>query len=39
MKWINWALIILWSTLRNKTVVDYRGSTYAVAGLIVKKVR
>jgi len=36
---IKWSAIILYSTLCNKTVVDFFGSTYAVSGNFVRKIR
>lgn len=38
-KWSKWAIIILYSTITGKTVVNFFGSTYAVAGNVVKKIR
>lgn len=38
-KWIKYTLIVFQSELTGKTVVDFFGSTYAVAGNTVRKVR
>ena len=39
MKWIKWYIIILISIITKKTVVNFLGSIYVVAGNIVKKIR
>lgn len=36
---VKWFCIVTVSTITNKTVVDFFGSTYAVAGNIVKRIR
>lgn len=39
VKWAKYYCIIMKSTITGRTVVDFCGSTYAVAGNMVKKVR
>ena len=39
LKWIKYSLIILQSTLTDKTVVNFFGSTYVVAGNFVRRIR
>lgn len=38
-KWVKWYLIILWSVFTGKSVVNFFGGTYAVAGNMVRKIR
>lgn len=39
LKWAKYMLIILTSELTGKSVVDFFGGTYAVAGNIVRRIR
>jgi hypothetical protein len=38
-KWIKYALIILQSDITNRTVVNFFGGTYVVAGNVVRRIR
>ena len=39
LKWPKYVLIILWSEVTGKSVVNFFGSTYAVAGNMVRRIR
>lgn len=39
MQKIKYVIILLYATIRNKSVVDFFGSTYIIAGNYVRKLR
>lgn len=39
MKWIKYYLIIMQGVIQGKSIVNFFGSTYAIAGNVVKKIR
>lgn len=38
-KWIKYTLIILQGEIQNKTVVNFFGGTYVIAGNFVRRIR
>lgn len=36
---LKYAVILMYATIRNKSVVDFLGNTYVIAGNIVRRIR
>lgn len=39
MKWLKYPIIILLSVVTKKTIINFFGSTYVIAGNVVRKIK